>query len=158
MVDDGKSASLGVAVNPFDEVEINVVDRGAVLVSIDEIDRRATNTLDRRQSQFHGACRNFNGLGTLFERAVVGVVCIVDTESHAAGTGAVLTGEVPGTALRLVVDDEVDVSLAPQRDLLGAVLRDLAEAEQGERLFKDAAIRRGKLDEFESVQSHRVFE
>ena len=69
-----------------------------------------------------------------------------------------LGGEVPGGALRLVVDDEVDVALAVQRDVFRAVLGDFGEAELLEDGLEDVALGGCELDELEARESHRIFE
>jgi light-regulated signal transduction histidine kinase (bacteriophytochrome) len=70
----------------------------------------------------------------------------------------VLGGEVAGVALRLAVDDEVDVALAEQDDVLRAVLRDEREAELLEHRLERSRLGRRELDELEAHQAHRVLE
>ena len=69
-----------------------------------------------------------------------------------------LGGEVGGRALRLAVDDEVDVALAVEHHVLRAVLRHQREAELLEHRLERAGLGRGELDEFEAHQAHRVVE
>src|SRR4026208_1463227 len=63
------------------------------------------------------------------ERERMRLVRIADAKGEPARRGPVLGGEVAGVALRLAVDDEVDVALAEQDDVLRAVPGDEAEAE-----------------------------
>ena len=152
-----KPQPSGCRSTPSIELEIDVVDALAVFVAVDQVQRRAANALDRRQAKLHRPGRNLDRLSALFQRQLVGFVRIGHPEGHAAGAGAVLLGEVGSVALRLCVEDEIDAALAPQRDVLGSVLRHLGEAEHFEHRFQYARLRRGELDEFEAVEAHRVF-
>ena len=50
---------------------VNIV---ALFITIDQVKWCTTNSLDRRQSKFHGSCRNFERLCTQFQRARICVV------------------------------------------------------------------------------------
>jgi hypothetical protein len=67
-----------------------------------------------------------------------------------------LLGVVRRGAACLVVEHQVDASLSPQRHVLGAMHRDLAEAQAFEYRLDDVFVGCGELDELESVQPHRV--
>ena len=62
-----------------------------------------------------------------------------------------LLGEAAGEAVRLGVDDEVDVALPVKRHIPGAVLGDRREAHGLEEFMKLLRFRRGVLDELEAV-------
>ncbi len=158
VIDDREAAAGRVAVDAFDEVEVDVVDRRAVFVAVDQVDGRAADALDGGQAQLHRPGRDLDRLGALLECAVVGEMRIMHTERHAARARAMLAREVPGFALRLVVDDEVDVTLSPQADVLGTVPGDFGETEQLECLLEDRGIGCGELDELETVEAHGIVE
>ena len=67
-------------------------------------------------------------------------------------------GELLGEAVRLGIDDEVDVALAVERDVLALVPGDRGEAHLGEQRAQQLGIGRGIFDEFEAVGAHRIFE
>ena len=66
--------------------------------------------------------------------------------------------EIGRVAVRLLVEDKVDVALAVQRDLLGAVAGDGLEPQGVKHRFQDARCRGGELDELETVEAHGVVE
>jgi hypothetical protein len=70
----------------------------------------------------------------------------------------VLLREVVGVALRFLVEDEVDATLAVERDLLRAVACDRFETERVEHGLEYARLRGSKFDELEAVETHGVFE
>ena len=107
-----------MAVHAVDEFEVDVVDALAVFKTVDQVQRRAANALDRRQAQLHDAGRNVHRLRAHFQRAAIGFVRVFHTKRHAAGTRAMLGGKVGRIALGFAVDDEVDVALAVQIDVL----------------------------------------
>jgi hypothetical protein len=117
MIDHLEAAALRATVHAVDEIEIDVVDRRTVLVAIDQVNRCAADPLDRRQSKLHRPGRDLHGLCAFFQRQVVGRVCVPHAKGHAACTGPVFAGEIPGLALRLGVDDEIDIALAPERNV-----------------------------------------
>ena len=136
--------------------EVDVVDARPFSVTIDEIERRATDRTDRRQAQFHRAGRQVDRLGTEFERTRIGMLGIGDTERHAASPRAVLLGEEAGLTVRFAVDDEVDAALPIERHILRAVLGHELEAELQEECFERPAVRPSEFDELEAVEPHRV--
>jgi hypothetical protein len=106
---------------PSSKYEVDVVDRRAVLVAIDEVQDRAADAADRRQLQLHRPAGYVDRL-----RAVIQGQRVGRRPRRARGTPcrrrwAVLLGVVLGRGMRLVVGDEVDVALAPQVDVLGLV-------------------------------------
>ena len=131
--------------------EIDVVDRAAVTVAVDEVEQAAADALDRRNVEFHRTDAGFHRLGPEAHRTLEGVPGIGDAERHGAGAGAVLLGEAAGEAVRLGVDDEVDVALPVKRHIPGAMLGDRREAHGPEEFMKLLRFRRGVLDELEAV-------
>ena len=69
-----------------------------------------------------------------------------------------LGGKEGGRRARLVIDQEIDPALAPQLDVLGAVIGDMGEAHGLEDRFDDTALRCRELDELEAAEAQRVFE
>ncbi len=65
-------------------------------------------------------------------------------------------GVVIGPGLGLVVDDEIDIALAPQVHVLGAMPGHVGKAHHLEHGFQRAALRGGVLYELEAVQAHRI--
>ena len=59
--------------------------------------------------------------------------------------------------MRLAVDDEVDIALAVQRHVLGAVFRHACEPEHLEHRLQHTRCGGREFDELESHQAHRVF-
>jgi hypothetical protein len=68
----------------------------------------------------------------------------------------VLGGEVAGQALRLAVDDEVDVALAVQQHVLAAVARHQGEAHLLEQGLQGVGGGCGEFDELEAAQAHGI--
>jgi hypothetical protein len=68
----------------------------------------------------------------------------------------VLLGEGLRERVRLRVDDIVHVTLAVERDVLGAVLRHRREAHEPERLVELGRIGMREFHELEAIRAHRV--
>ena len=135
--------------------EVHVVDR-ALAVQIHQVDERAADALDARDVEFHGAGALRAGLGTEAQGAPVGRRGVAHAKRHGAGRGAVGAREPLREGFGLGVDDEVDLALAVQRDVLGAVLRDRGETEPLEQRAQQLRVGRGVFDELESVRAHGV--
>lgn len=157
VVDDLEAGALRVAVHAFDEHKVDVIDRAAFAEAVDPVQRRAADALDGRQVQFHRPGFDMDRLGAQLERAVVGLLRVLDAERHAAHRRAMLGRKVGGDAVGFVVKDQVDLALAEQVDVLGTVGRDFGEAHDLEDRLQGARRRRGELDEFKAHQAHWVF-
>ena len=83
-----------VAIDAGEELEVDVVDRLAVLEAVDQVERRAADALDGRQAQLHRPGRHLERLRAELERARVGLVRIADAKREAARRRSVLGGEV----------------------------------------------------------------
>ncbi len=158
VVDDLQAGTDRVAVHTFDELEVDVVDRAAFLETVDQVQRRTADALDRWQAQLHRAGFDFHRLGAQFQGAGIGLVGVTHAERHAAYRRAVFGGEVRGDALGFVVQDQVDVTLAIQVHILGPVGSHLGEAQHLEYRFEYARGRRSQFDEFEAHQAHWIVE
>ena len=143
-------------------LEIDVVDRQAVafcvLVAVDQVDDCAADASYCRDVQFHRAGLDCNRFGTALDEFGIGLARVADTETHATGGGTVFAGEIPRGTLRLVVQDEVDLALAPQVDILRAVPCDKGKTHCLEHRFDHALFRRAELDEFEAVEADGILE
>ena len=137
--------------------EIDIVDR-ALAVAINKINEAAPDPPDGRQVQLHGPGRPVKRAGAEpggpFQRPA--------RVAHAHGEGAhrrpVDLGEGLGEAVRLLVQDEVDVTLPVQDHLLRAVARDGLKAHALEELRQGLHIAGRVFDELEAVRPHRVLE
>jgi hypothetical protein len=156
VVDDLEAVTRWVAVHALDEFKIDVVDALAVFVTVDQVQRCATNAFDGGQAQLHRAGGHVHGLGPHFQGAGIGLVRILHTKSQRARARAVLGSKVTGQAFGLAVDDEVDVALAVKHHVFGAVFGHKREA----HFFKQGLQRVGdggsELDELEATQAHGV--
>ena len=88
--------------------------------------------------------------------AIEGVFRIDHAKGHGAGARPVLSSKVPGQAFGLAVDDEIDVALAEEHHVFGAVLRHQSEPHFLEQRLQRVGNRRGELDELEATQTHGV--
>ncbi|MCY1451932.1 hypothetical protein D9M71_688220 [compost metagenome] len=94
VVDDFQAGTHRVTVHALDELEVDIVDRAAFFVAVDQVQRRTANTLDRRQAQLHRAGFDFHRLGTQFQGAGVGLMGVAHAERHTTYRRAVFGGEV----------------------------------------------------------------
>ena len=69
-----------------------------------------------------------------------------------------LAREEPGRRMRLVIGDEVDLALAPELDIFRAVAGNAAEAHSFKGRFQHTFVGSGEFDEFETVETDRIFE
>src|SRR5579862_611172 len=90
VIDHLQTVAIGSALDAGQELEVDVVDRFAVLAAIDQVKRCAADALDGRESQLHGAGRQIDRLGTELERARVRLVRVCDAEGETAGARTVL--------------------------------------------------------------------
>ena len=159
MVDVGQTdagtaiARTGAGVLDGDEVDI--VD-GALAIAVDEIDQAAADAPDRRDIQLHRPDMAVERLGAELERAGVCPGTVRDPERYGRDRRPVHPGEGLGEAAGLGVDDEVDVALAIEGDILGAVPGDGGEAHPGEQLAQGLRLGRGVFDELETIRPHGV--
>ena len=152
VIDAGQAAPPGIGRG---QPEIDVVQR-MLAEALDQVQAGAADAPDRRQVQFHrpGAVRN--ALGAELERAPVGIGGIADPEGKGAHRRAVQAGEVGAETGRFGIDDEMDITLLPQRDALGAVQAGTDEAQLGEQRFQRRGLGGDEFDELETVGSHRI--
>jgi hypothetical protein len=66
-------------------------------------------------------------------------------------------GEGLGEAVRLGVEQEIDIALAIKRHILGAMTGDRLETQLDEERGKFGRFGRGIFDELEPVGPHRIF-
>jgi hypothetical protein len=80
-----------------------------------------------------------------------------DAPGHRRRTGTVILDKAHRMAAGLGIQNVVDVALAPDADILGAMLGNAAIAHAGEELAQLFRLRMGELDEFETIGTGRVF-
>ena len=159
MVDEGQSEPLRMAVHAGQPLEVGVVDRAFGTVAVDEVQHAVADALDDRHVDGAGVGLVGELLGAVGERGgehLLGRLAEADRE--AAGARAVLGREIGRERIGLLVDEEVAVALAVQRDLAPAVTGDRGEAEIAEQRVQQLRIGRGEFDELEAVDPHRVLE
>ena len=156
VIDVGEADALRMAVDAGQEVEIDVIDAAALAIPVHQINQRIADALDGRNVELHRPHLVFHPPGAERQGALVGGGRILHPESDGADAGTVHAREALREALLLAVDDEVDVTLAEQRDILGAMPRHLDEAHALEKPSERLGIGRGVLDELEAVGAHRI--
>ena len=107
--------------------------------------------------QLHRPDARLDRLRAELDAALEGGGGILHAEGHRARRRAVLAREALAEAVRLGVDDEVDVALPVQRDVLAAMPRRDREAEPLEQRAQQLRIRRGVFDELEPVGADGIF-
>ena len=68
-----------------------------------------------------------------------------------------LSGKEPRGAAGFIIDDKIDLALAPELHILGAVAGNLLEAHRFKNRFDLALFRRTEFDEFKAIKADRVF-
>jgi len=139
--------------------EIDVVDRhagAASRITVDEIDQRIADALDRRDVELHRSRVRFHAPGALLDGAPVRKRGIADAKRDGADRWTVHSRKGLREAARLGVDDEVDLALTIEKHVLRTMLRDRLEAQLLEQPAERARIGRRVLDEFEAVGAERV--
>ena len=106
--------------------------------------------------ELHRADLRLGRLGAEREGPLVGVLRVDDAERHGRRGGAVLGREPRREGSGLGVEDEVDVALAVEGDVLGAVPRHRREAHLLEQPVELLRVGMAELDELEAVGAHRV--
>ena len=156
VVDELKAVARGVSVHAVDEFEVDVVNALAVFKAVDQIQRRAANALDGGQAQLHGARGHVHRLRPEFQRPGIGFVRILHAKRQGTCARPMLGCEVARQAFGLAVDDEIDVALAVQHHVFGAVFRHQCETHFLEQRLQRVGNRRGELDKLEVTQTHGV--
>ena len=156
VIDVGEPDAFGLALDARQVLEVDVVDRAALAVAVDQIDQRIADALDGRDVELHRPDLALDAPGAQRLGALVGEGRVLHPEGDGADRGAVHAGKALGEAVPLGVDDEVHVALAIERDVLGAVLGDLHEAHALEQRAQRRRIGRRVLDELEAVGAHGI--
>jgi len=130
--------------------EVDVVDR-ALAVAIDQVDETAADTFDRRDLQLHRSDARLDRLRAQVDAMLVRSGSVLHAERHRTRRRPVLAREALTEAVRLGIDDEVDVTLPMQRDVLAAMPRRDRKAEALEQSAQQLRIGCGVLDELEAV-------
>src|SRR6266851_2191522 len=136
--------------------EIDVVD-GVLAIAIDEIDQAAADPLDGGDIELHRPDLAGNGAGALRKRAATGLGRVAHAKGDGADRRSVQPREGLGEAPGLGVDDEIDVALAIEGHVFGAMPRRRDKAHALEQTAEFRRVGRGIFDELEAVGAHRIF-
>src|ERR1700722_750473 len=107
--------------------EVDVINR-RVRISIDQVDETSADALNRRNIELHRSHGAFDLARTGGNRIAQRAGGILDAKGHGAGTGPMVPRELLRKAIRLGVDDEIDIALAVERHVFGAVPGDTRKA------------------------------
>ena len=157
---DVRESGPGIAVHAAGALhgqEVDVIDR-ALAVPVDQVDETAADAFDGRDLQLHRTDTVLHRLRAEVDAALESGSGILHAEGHRACRRAVLAREVLAEAVRLGVDDEVDVALPVQRDVLAAMPRSHREAQPLEQRAQQLRVGRGVLDELETVGADGIFQ
>src|SRR5438067_9384182 len=110
------------------KVEVDVVDRAALTVSIDEEQPRAADALNGWNVELTSAFLDFDIGRSKADRPLMRGGGVLHSKCHRAGAGPVRPGIFFRVAPRFGIDDEVAVALLVQCDVLGLVMGNLREA------------------------------
>src|SRR4029077_18674274 len=97
-----------------------------------------------------------SGLGAQLQGAAERCGRVAHPKRHGARRWTMLACESLCQGLRFGVDDEVDLTLAVQRDVLGAMARDYREPQPLEQRAQQLRVGRGVFDEFETICAHGI--
>src|SRR6267154_5923134 len=111
VVDVGEADALGAVLDAGQILEVDVVDRAAIAIAVDQIDQRITDALDGRDIELHRPDLALDAPRTKRQGALVGRRRVADSERDGADAGPVHAREALGEAVLLGVDDEVHVTL-----------------------------------------------
>ena len=156
VIDKAKAAALGPPVSAVEIDEVDVVNRGAFGIAVDQVQDGAANAANRRQLEFHGAAGDVDGLRALGQRPRVSGRGVMHAKGHTAGARAVLLGVVRGGRVLVVIDNEIDIALTPQVHVFGFVARHRGKAQHSQHRLQCAPLQRGELNEFKAVKAHGV--
>src|SRR5665213_3909090 len=101
MVDRREADAWRVLLDTRQRHEIDIVDRAARPVAVDEVDEAAADPLDRRDVQLHRPDAARDRLGAQFGGAAVRGGGVADAERDRADAGSVQPGEALREALGL---------------------------------------------------------
>jgi hypothetical protein len=153
VVDAGEADPLHVRLRRLHEVD--VVDAVSA-IAVDQVEGAAADADDGGNVQLHRPRLAGVRPGAPLQRPAVGGARVADPEGHGAGAGAVRIGKALSRAVRLAVQDEVDVALAEVQHVLGPVPPDGAKAHGLEHVREGSGVGGGELDELEAVGAHRI--
>ena len=111
VVDDFQARAHRMAIDTFYKHKVDVINRAAFTVAINQVQWCATNALDSRQIQFHRASRNFNRLRAQLQRPSISLLCIAHPKSHAAHRRAMFGGKVRSDTVRFIIENQIDLAL-----------------------------------------------
>jgi len=140
--------------------EVDVVDRYTTAIrrriTIDEIDQRIADALDRRNAEFHRSGPRLDTPRALLHGPAKRERRILDPKRHGANRRAVHAREALCKTVRLGIDDEIDAALPIEQYVLRTMLRDRRKTHLLEQATQRGRIRRGILDELKAVGAERI--
>ncbi len=151
-----QSGAFRVNVLQPEPVELGVVGRAFLAVTIHEIQQAAADTLDRGNIQRLLRRSDIRGLRAERQRALIGPLRVNHAERHRRRAGAMRRDEIMAVGARLFVDQIVHVALTIDRDRLGLVAGDRREPHQPEQRVELFGLRMGIFDKLEAVGTHRI--
>ena len=148
--------AVGLGHGAFDRLEIDIID-GRCTRPVDQIEVRPANALDRRDVELHrpdlAGYRRSAALDGKLQR----LVRIGNPERHGIGRRPAFFAELRGLAVRLHVEDEIDVALRIAADVFAAMIADMGETHPGEQIGQRIGIGAGEFDKFKAIKAHKVF-
>ena len=135
---------------------LELVRRTLGAVAIDEIEQAAADTLDGGNVERLLRRRNVGRFRAERQRAVIGRPGVDHPERHRRRARAVGGDKVKTMGAGFFVDEVVDVALAVDRDLPGAVTRDRGIAHQLEQRVQRPRVGMRVFDELETIGTHRI--
>ena len=162
VVDEGQAEALGHQVHAGQVFVVRIMDGALGVVAVHQVQHAATDTLDhRRGHRLAQLVLRVEGLGAVLQRLYPHPLGqLAEADGKATGGRAMFGGEARGERIRILVDQEGAVALAPGADRPGLVAGDLDEAEFAEIVAQRLGLpgRCGIFDELEAVDPHRVLE
>src|SRR5262245_11643244 len=123
MIDPFQANAVDLLRRAVDGSEVHVVNR-PIAITVDEIYQTAAYAPDGRNVELHRSHSALVRFSAAFNGALQGVSGIFDSDGKGAYGRAVYPGKSAREAIRLMVDDEIDVALPIKSHLFGTVMCD----------------------------------
>ena len=146
----------GIRFGALDRYEVDIVDRAALTVAIDQVEEAIANALDGGDIELHGTHVGSHTPRAKLLRPTVGLGGVANAESDRADGRPVHARERLRKTVGLGIDDKVDVTLAIQPDVLRTMPSDRYEAERLEEPTQCRRIGRSVFHKLEAVGAHRI--
>ena len=136
--------------------ELGIIGRALGAIAADEIEQAATDALDCGNVEHFLRRVDAGGFGAERDGAGVRLPGVDHAKRHRRRAGAVRGDEVVAVGAGRFIDEVVDVALAVDRDLLGAMAGDRHIAHQLEQRVQFFRIRVRVFDELKAIGTHRI--